>query len=297
MNKGNSEKVMAEAAEIVRRLAESKATVESLMKEYRCGYAILKRAIDSQLTKAQWRRISKKKMAAAGVKTWIPKGHIPWNKGTNYRPGKGAEKTQFKKGHLPENHKHTGTIRINTRNRNGRITQHREIKAAGIRQGRHVWVTYAKYLWEKENGPVPPGHFVVHADGDLMNDSPGNLRLVDRKENLMSMLGRDGNLKKCRRKAARAVRKRHAKTRKRKQKEAVVRAKLSESRRLQRQQEAAVKKAVARELSRQHGRTELVWECIGCGADYAKEPPGVCPKCNGLRFSRIKIKPTMVLSA
>jgi len=297
MNKGNSEKVMAEAVEIVRRLAKSKASIKSLGKEYHCGYATIKRAIDSQLTKAQWQRISKKKMADGGAKTRFPKGCVPWNKGTHYRPGKGAEKTQFKKGHLPENHRHIGTIRIVNRNRDGRITQHREIKISGIMQGKHIWITYAKYLWEKENGPVPTGHFIVHADGDLLNDSPGNFRLVDRKKNLMLMLGRDGNLKKCRKRAARAARKRHAKTRKIKQREARVKAEMDERYRAERRQEAVERRAINKRLSKQHGEVKVVWECIGCGTDYDKEPPGVCPKCNGLRFSKIKIGPSKVLSA
>ncbi len=256
MNKGNSEKVMAEAAEIVRRLAESKATVKSLGKEYHCEYATIKRAIDSQLTKAQWRRITKKKMAAGGAKTRFQKGCVSWNKGTHYRPGKGVEKTQFKKGHLPENHKHAGTIIIRSDKRD---RQYRWIKISGIMDGKHRWLQYARYVWEKENGPVPDGLFPIHADGDTLNDSIENLQLVDRKENLLLMLGRDGNLKKCRKRAARAVRKRHAKTRKRNQKTAALKAKLLERYRTERKQAIAVKKAIAREMTRQHGKTELVW--------------------------------------
>lgn len=293
MNKGNSKKVMAEAAEIVRRLVETKVGIKQLQAEYHCGYPVLKRAIGSQLTKARWRRIRKKKIAAGGIKSRFQKGHKTWNKGTHYGPGKGAEKTQYKKGHLPDRHKHMGTITIRNDKHN---RQYRWIKVSGILDGKHQWLQYARYVWEKKNGPIPDGLFPIHTDGDTLNDSIGNLQLVDRKKSLMLMLGRDGNLKKCRKRAARAVRRRHAKTRRIKQKEAAVRAKLLEGYRISRQQELAEKKTIARQLTRQHGKAKVVWECIGCGTDYDNEPPGICPKCNGLRFSKIKINAEAVLS-
>lgn len=39
------------------------------------------------------------------------------------------------------------------------------------------FVQYGKWWWEKNKGPVPKGLFVLHADGDLMNDDPKNFVL------------------------------------------------------------------------------------------------------------------------
>lgn len=37
------------------------------------------------------------------------------------------------------------------------------------------WTPFARWWWEKNKGPVPPGHLVLHKDGDLLNDDPKNL--------------------------------------------------------------------------------------------------------------------------
>jgi hypothetical protein len=37
------------------------------------------------------------------------------------------------------------------------------------------WMPFARWWWEKNKGPVPAGHLVLHKDGDLLNDEPGNL--------------------------------------------------------------------------------------------------------------------------
>ena len=39
------------------------------------------------------------------------------------------------------------------------------------------WILYSRWWWEKNRGPVPPGKLVLHKDGNLLNDAPGNLML------------------------------------------------------------------------------------------------------------------------
>lgn len=39
------------------------------------------------------------------------------------------------------------------------------------------WISYARWWWEKNKGPVPPGKLVIHVDGDELNDEPSNLEL------------------------------------------------------------------------------------------------------------------------
>ena len=47
-------------------------------------------------------------------------------------------------------------------------------------QSRAHWVPKARWLWERENGPVPDGQVVVHRDGDPANCELDNLVCVSR---------------------------------------------------------------------------------------------------------------------
>ncbi len=205
---------MAAAEDIVRQIQGPGCNVNGLMKKYRCGYPLLTRAILSQISKAQWRKIVEKKVAVGNEATRFEKGHKTWNKGRKGWSPPGTEKTRFKKGHLPHNHRHVGSTRINERTRKGNTVTYKEIKVAGIMQGRHKWIAYAKYIWQQANGPVSKGMLIVHVDGDTLNDSLDNLKLVDRKGHLALQMERDPKMiKRCRKKAARTVRKMHAKNR------------------------------------------------------------------------------------
>jgi hypothetical protein len=37
---------------------------------------------------------------------------------------------------------------------------------------------YSRYLWEKLNGPIPPGLVIHHKDFDPLNDTIGNLEMM-----------------------------------------------------------------------------------------------------------------------
>lgn len=39
------------------------------------------------------------------------------------------------------------------------------------------WMRYARWWWEQNKGPIPAGKFVLHLDGDSLNDEPSNLAL------------------------------------------------------------------------------------------------------------------------
>ncbi len=45
-------------------------------------------------------------------------------------------------------------------------------------------ISYAKYLWEQANGPVPYGYEVDHIDDDSMNDCLDNYQLLTKAENI-----------------------------------------------------------------------------------------------------------------
>lgn len=289
--------VIADAAEIVRRLRETDVTQGNLRREYKCGHALMMEVILSQMTKHEWVRIRKNKLRRGNIAHHFKRGHMPWNKGRKgIHP---SPATEFKKGHLPTNHKHVGTIRMVTRERNRRINQFREIKVSGIMQGKHKWILYARYLYEQKYGPIPKDHFVVHVNGDSMNDDLDNLRIVDRKGHLALQMQRDPNmLKKCKRNAAKALRKRWTVYRRRKAKLLKISQKTRERVRRTEREESQYKAELEKEIKNIKGVYTVWWECTGCGFEAVNDPPLPCPKCGGLRYEQIRQnrKPTRAVS-
>ena len=279
---GNAAKVMTDAAEIVQRIQQPGCSIKHLMAEYRCAYNTIKRVILSQISKRQWRAIAKKKMGTGKAENRFQKGHKAWNKGRTGVSFPGSEKGQFKKGHLPAAHRHVGSTRIITRTRKGNTIWHKEIKVSGIMQGRHKWIPYAQYLWEQKHGPVPKGFFVVHKDGITLNDTDENFKLVDRKGHLELQMHRDPNmLKRCRKNGAKAAKRRHAKNRKLKAKQ------LREAQR-EKALEIKINPVMESGLTELSGPETSWFECIGCGEEYKTHPKGLCKKCGGFRFEKIK---------
>jgi len=287
MYPGNREKVMADAKKIVERLRETNVTLTELMKEYHCSWSIIMRAVLSQMSKSQWKRIRNKKISQGSIKTRFQKGHTPWQKGR-----KGihlSPATEFKKGHLPIQHKHVGTIRIVTRERKGRINQFRVIKVSGILQGRHKWIPYARYLYEQKYGPIPKGHFPVHVDGDSMNDELDNLRIVDRKGHFALQMQRDPKMiKKCRRNAGKAARKRHRAYRRRKARLLKISQRTHKRIRRTEIRENQHKAQLEKGIINIKGAYTVFWECTGCGFEVINNPPLPCPKCGGLNYEQIR---------
>jgi len=108
--------------------------------------------------------------------TQFRKGMSPWNKGVkgiNF----GGKQTQFKKGNKPANWMPIGSERVNA---DGYV----DIKIADGKlqknwKGKHV------LIWEEANGPIPPGHVLLFADGNPLNVILDNLLLVSRRKLLV----------------------------------------------------------------------------------------------------------------
>jgi hypothetical protein len=66
-----------------------------------------------------------------------------------------------------------GTVVI--RKHNGALCRFVKTRMDGV-TGRR-WTHYARWWWEKNKGPVPPGKIVVHVDGDQLNDDPKNFKV------------------------------------------------------------------------------------------------------------------------
>ena len=82
--------------------------------------------------------------------------------------------TEFKKGQRPQNAKPIGSIFV-------RVEKGRPVKLLSVERGKPI--PYARFVWERDNGPVPSGHFVTFRDEDPLNCEPGNLCLISRADN------------------------------------------------------------------------------------------------------------------
>lgn len=107
----------------------------------------------------------------------IEKGAPAHNKGKPmpYHPNSAA--TRFKRGGLPHNHRGAGHERICKKD--GYviliIDEVNPWSGAATRP-----VHKHRYLWEKENGPLPKGMALKCLDGDKTNCDPSNWRAVSR---------------------------------------------------------------------------------------------------------------------
>lgn len=72
-----------------------------------------------------------------------------------------------------------GTVRIRTRHKRGG-ERRAFIKVAEPNK----WVLRARYVWEREHGPIPRGMGIHHKDRDKLNDDPGNLELTSKASHL-----------------------------------------------------------------------------------------------------------------
>lgn len=109
----------------------------------------------------------------------FPKGHAPWNKGTNFTAGGRSPETRFKPGHrggkARDLYKPIGTERMS---KDGYLE--RKINDDMPLQKR--WRAVHIIEWEAANGPLPAGHALAFKDGDKTNRAPDNLELISRAE-------------------------------------------------------------------------------------------------------------------
>ena len=281
MYRGNTKQAAADGAKIARRLRRMETTLTQLMSEYHCSYYTMMRVILSHLSLPEWKIIRRKILGGSGIKTRFKKGQEAWNKGTHFCAGGRSAETRFKPGQIrgsaARRYKAVGKITIrkdslpkHLRNRKRKEgmppwprNYRRYIKTKDTRPSQYNWMPYARYLWEQANGPVPKGCFVVHVDGNTLNDNLDNYRCVDRKGHLALQLQRDPNMR---------------------------RKMIASSMRTRRKQREH--KSPARKFFNKQKKLPVVWECTGCGNSYCqKEPPSQCTKCVGGGFEKIVLRP------
>ncbi len=104
------------------------------------------------------------------------KGGVPANKGKKMPFNANSARTQFKTGNKPHNTKHAGYERLS---KDGYVEI--SIGETNPHTGyERRFVQKHRWLWEKENGPVPEGHCLKCLDGDKSNTAPANWEAIPR---------------------------------------------------------------------------------------------------------------------
>ncbi|MBN2271326.1 MAG: HNH endonuclease [Sedimentisphaerales bacterium] len=259
---------MHSAASIADAYRTGKVSFKALCRQYRCNYNILRAAILSQMSADEYRWIVKQRRVRAGKSSGWQKGHVPWDKGK-----KGihlSPATEFKKGCFRgaavRRWRPVGTIkaRHDKPSRSVRLkhgpkvkgNRRRWIKVRDDGPQTRRWIPYARYLWQKRNGPVPDGMFVVHANGNTMDDRPANLIISDLRRNMSRNCHRRPEI-------VALARKRGADSKRR---------------------NTAARRAIAA-LASPH---RPAWHCPTCGATYDTRPTR-CTKCSSYSLEPISL--------
>ena len=279
---GNRQRLERHAHRIVQNLMSGDVTLMGVMRTYRVAYTTARAFILERIGAEEWAAICHRNRNRGNRRTRFKKGHPTWNaglKGLHLHP-----ETEFKKGCMrgqaARNWRPLGTIavrrdhlprRLQNRRRKGGLPWPRRtrrfVKVRDFGPTARRWVPVARWYWEMAYGPIPPGMCVVYADGDSMNDSLANYRLVDRADHLAIQEANDRRMReRCTRAASRATRRRHAETRAAK---------------------AAVRAAGA---ARRNRPPRIVgWECPDCGGTCSgTEAPDRCGHCGGGTFVAIE---------
>lgn len=125
--------------------------------------------------------LRKRKGWKTGRTGCFEKGQESPNKGKKCAPGTGgrhpnARRTQFKKGQAPHNTNYLGHERVS---KDGYIEI--SVDETNPHTGfERRYVLKHRWLWEKENGPVPESHALKCLDGNRLNCDPSNWEPVHR---------------------------------------------------------------------------------------------------------------------
>lgn len=115
-------------------------------------------------------------------------GLTPWNKGVPGTTGHqaGCRATQFKLGRPAQesaNYRPIGSVRI----AKGGYLEQKVTDDRSLYPARR-WKSAHSLVWEREVGPIPPGHIVVFKPGMLTTDleqiTPDRLECISRAENM-----------------------------------------------------------------------------------------------------------------
>ncbi|MBN2312342.1 MAG: HNH endonuclease [Sedimentisphaerales bacterium] len=259
IRRGNVDKVREDIDRIIERLRNTSLLISALCKkEYHVAYSTFKREILTRISEDQYQQIVKKKKSPA---------------------------TEFKKGHVPVSYRPIGEIYI-VKDKTG--TPYRWIKLKDTGPREHRRKPYARYVWERQHGPIPKGGIIRHKDGDPLNDDIDNLILIDRAENAQ-LTRRSPQAEANRLKALQqAAKKRRQEYYKRKREQARTMTALKKKRSKADAEDARDKQMHEQNIINIRGPLTVWYECPGCGYE-SKTETLPCPKCGSIaRFEKIE---------
>lgn len=105
------------------------------------------------------------------------KGAVPPNKGKKMPFNPNSARTQFKKGQRPSNTKRPGDEYISSKDGYTYLCIPETNPHTGFE---HRFVLKHRYLWERENGPIPADHCLKSIDGNKQNCDPANWLCIPR---------------------------------------------------------------------------------------------------------------------
>lgn len=170
----------------MRRRTDVEAIAKKLAKRWRAGATYMELASEFGVHWQTVRKYVRGSMSELGNRRAVLKHQRLMGSRFGLKYGQGQESlTKYRpgapRGYAARRMVKIGTVRMRySRNNRGRLVpQYRVIKVADLpMQSGTNWKRLAAYLWEKVHGPVPAGHFVVHVDGDKLNDDLANLEAV-----------------------------------------------------------------------------------------------------------------------
>ena len=286
----------AQAPAIVARMRAG-STFTAEMTALHCGYEVLARAVLAVISRDELEKILHANRRRHGKRTGFQPGSAPWNTGLKGWCPPGSRATQFKPGTLrgkaARSWRPVGTIVTRTEaprawylrseefrathaNVFARYPRRRFIKIRDDGPPQNRYVPLARWLWERDHGPVPAGKFVAHFDGNTMNDDPKNLVLITHRAALahLGVIHPDvvaERIRKCGKITSQRWRDYHAQQAGMKQ----IRA------------EAGA--GDAPDVHRHRGPTRVQRKpmCAACGGDRSQIPDDdPCPKCGGSAIDR-----------
>lgn len=111
---------------------------------------------------------------SSGLTGCFEKGHIPANKGKHVGVHPNAVATQFQPGNQPYNKLPISSVIVKS---DGYLWRK-------LGPGNRDWRQEHILIWEAAHGPIPAGHVVTFVDGNKLNISLDNLRLISNAVNL-----------------------------------------------------------------------------------------------------------------
>lgn len=136
--------------------------------------AFVERFGRTDITRQALHALRKRKGWRTGRTGRFGKGHVPANKGRKMPWNENSARTRFRKGHRPHNYRGAGHESVDEHGYVWMIVDETNpyTGAPTRRVQKHKW------LWERENGPVPEGHVLKCLDGDKSNTDPSNWECV-----------------------------------------------------------------------------------------------------------------------